>query len=203
MLSDLELEYCLTCQLTDIPFRYIRYLWEYKELESIFIKKMKYSKSSFLLNLASNYLISNYEKLFYGQMHDIIIPAFSSVKSLKERGYLHTYYLAKKLYKHILRYKKDVILASYCNFPNTYYKKALSPMKLRLRYLPIHINLDLNTIKNKKILFIDDMITTGSSALNLQKTLLCADYEAFDVYTLGVASDFYENFEKSIMIYSK
>ena len=196
-------DYCLYCQQYDIPIRYIRYIMEYKELFSIFIKQMKYSSSRKLLDFGSDLLVTNYKKYFGNDFHDIIIPAYSSKKSLEERGFLHTYFLAKNVYKYIKGYKNDVILAKYTDFPDNYKRRAHLPLKLRLRYSKININLRKNDIINKKILFIDDMITTGSSALNLLFELKAYGFKSFDIYTLGVSKDFYSNFEQSLEVYNK
>ena len=145
----------------------------------------------------------NYYKNFFGNdFHDVIIPAYSSKKSLYARGYLHTYFLAKMVYNYIKTYKNDVILAKFNNFPCNYDRKAHLSLKLRLRYSKININLSDNCIINKKILFVDDMITTGSIALYMLYELSSSSFKSFDVYTLGVSSDFYENFENSLEVYN-
>ncbi|MGI6680011.1 MAG: hypothetical protein ACOX3T_00720 [Bdellovibrionota bacterium] len=202
-------DYCLNCQLEDMPFRRIRYIWEYKELESIFIKKMKYGKSSTLLRLASSYLIDNYKLFFNDTLHDIVIPAFSSRKSLHDRGFLHTYFLAKTIYKFIKTKKNDVILVAYNDFPDNYDKRANLSLKARLKYSKIDVSLPIKDISQKNILFVDDMLTTGSTAFNLLSELNkkytdnSLGIENFDILTLSVATDFYDNLKESVKIFYK
>ena len=196
-------DYCLNCQQDKNPIRYIRYIWEYKELKSIFIKQMKYCKSRSLLSIAGDYMVKNYKHYFGNDFPDVIIPAYSSQKSLYDRGFLHTYILAKMIYNYIKTYNKDVILATFNDFPKNYDRRAHLSLNLRLRYSKININLKESCFVNKKILFVDDMITTCSSALNMLYELDSDKLKSFDIYTLGVATDFYQNFEHSLEIYNK
>ncbi len=191
-------EYCLYCQQTEMPFSSIRYLWEYKTLASIFIKNMKYNNELNLLFFASNLLLEHYEKFFDNTYHDIIIPSPSSTSSLYQRGFLHTNILATKILQFLHHKNYNSTLVHFKNFPKNYKRKSELSISKRIKKSKICIDLKKYNFHNKKVLFIDDMITTGSTALNMYNILKDYDLECFDVYTLAIASDFYDNFEKAL-----
>ncbi len=185
-----------------MPFSKLRYLWEYKALPSIFIKNMKYSDTPTLLKFASKLLLKNYESFFDGIFHDIIIPAPSSASSLYRRGFLHTNILASEIFNFLKSKKKDVKIICYDKYPKNYDRKSESSFSERVKKTRIQIDLKRYDFSNKKVLFIDDMITTGTTSLNVLNVIKDFNLEHFDIYTLGFASDFYENFENTLKYFS-
>jgi len=105
----------------------------------------------------------------------IILPAPSFLESDKERGFNHVVDIFKILNMPVLRafYKK------------TSYKQSSLPSKEREKVKDkIGIKIDLN-LKGKKVLLVDDLLTTGSTIKTLIK--LIKPYEPKSIKVLVMA----------------
>lgn len=197
-LEDVSWDYCLNCQEDKFIFSSLRYLWEYKRTPSLFIKNLKYEKSLFLLNYAKKLLLKKYQDFYEEEYHDLLIPAPSSKRSIYKRGYLHTYFLLDEIYRFLKKINGKTKIIKYKTFPKQYYRKSELSFTKRKKFINYQLDINYNLLKNKRILFLDDMITTGSTALNIFSIVKNYDIRSFDVLTLGVATDFYENYEKLV-----
>lgn len=97
---------------------------------------------------------------------DVIVFIPSSKKALKQRGFNQCEYLANELSKKIkVDLYKDIIKVK-----NTKEQKLLSKED-RFKNISGAFDLKDNNIKNKRLLLIDDVVTTGATVYECEKML--------------------------------
>ena len=116
------------------------------------------------------------------QSYDIIIPVPISKKRNKARGYNQSFLIAKELSK-----KLDIELVNNCLYKH---KNIVEQSKLgkeeRIRNIQGVYDLsNSKKLENKKILLVDDIFTTGSTANECCKTLKLANTKEIAVLTIA------------------
>ncbi len=172
--------YCLTCKnkLTEIDIG--RSCFVYDKPISELIQDLKYNNKRYLKDVFSKYLSITYFK--YRLSADLIVCVPMDKKSIKKRGYNHTKLLAESLSKIINVKFCDLIIKK---------KETLKQVGLnreqRLKNLKSAFRIkDKNCVKNKTVLIVDDVTTTGATGEAIASTLKKAG--ATKVILLTIAS---------------
>ena len=115
--------------------------------------------------------------------YDIIIPVSISKQRFKERGYNQTLLIAKELASNIekLELKNDVLFKIKNTAPQSTLNKAERKSNLKGAYAVKNETV----IKNKKVLILDDVYTTGSTAKECSKLLKSAGVKHIGVITIA------------------
>ena len=116
--------------------------------------------------------------------YDIIMPIPISKKRLKQRGYNQSSVFAKKVAK-ILKivYFENAILKMKNNQPQSSLsqeervKNVQNVYKINEKYLQM--------LKNKKILLIDDIFTTGSTSNECSRILKSSQAKSVGIFTIA------------------
>ena len=140
------------------------FIYKYQDIIRNLLINYKFYDASYLANSFA-YLIKNNKKIYsILKSYDIIIPVPLHKKRMNERGYNQTELIAKKL---------GISVETNC-LVKTKNIKPQSTKTAKERQIDIKNVFaiqNVNRIKNKKILLLDDIYTTGSTANECIKTL--------------------------------
>ena len=140
------------------------FIYKYQDIIRNLLLNYKFNDASYLANSFA-YLIKNNKKIYsILKSYDIIIPVPLHKKRMNERGYNQTELIAKKL---------GIPVETNCLI-KTKNIKPQSTKKAKERQINIKNVFaiqNVEKIKNKKLLLLDDIYTTGSTANECIKTL--------------------------------
>lgn len=160
------------------------YFFKYDGIIRKMILNYKFKDKSYLYKTFTNFIIKNDKFCEILKSYDIIIPVPISKKRNKQRGYNQSLLIAKELSK-----KSGIKLEKNCLIK---YKDIIEQSKLNKEERQKNIQgvyklENKEKIKNKRILLIDDIFTTGSTVNECSKTLKQEDIK--EVGVLSIAKD--------------
>lgn len=182
-----EADYCLTCKEHLRYFDFARSCVVYDERAKEIVRGLKFGRRKYFAKYVSNFLIDRYEECFADVVVDYIVPVPIMKKRQEERGYNQAEAIAQKFAEHYnLQIKTDVVEKI---------KQNEEQAKLTGKEREENVNgvykvNKPNEVKDKTILIVDDVMTTGSTASELAKILIKA--KAKNVYVLTFASTKYK-----------
>lgn len=185
-LSPLERsEVCATCLNFPLSARRIRYLWEYEGLARDFIRAMKYQPSQLLARLAGASLAQHLPTLFGPSSWDLVIPVPSSPAMLKKRLFQPCAEIARAMREN----HPPLILSYELQHRGGRTPQAHRSHAERLRGLKgiFSVKSPLK-LKGKRVLLVEDVITTGATIAAACHTLYEAGATSVDVVALAQAS---------------
>jgi len=187
-----EAEFRVESYITEAGFRrkYFEehiYFFKYQGLIREEIIDYKFNEKAYKYKAISNFILKNFilknSNIFQIiNEYDVIIPVPISKKRLKERGYNQSELIAKQISKAM-----DKIMITKCLYKS---KNIISQSKLNKEEREKNIE-DVYIIKsekellNKKILLLDDIYTTGSTANECCKILQKAEPAKIAVMTIA------------------
>ena len=159
------------------------YIFDYKGIIRTKIINYKFRDKAYLYKFFVHIMLKNKKIYRFIKSYDIIIPVSISKKRFKERGYNQTLLIAKELSRNIegLELKNDVLFKTKNTVPQSTLNKVERKNNLKDTYVVINDT----AIKNKKILILDDVYTTGSTAGECSKILKKAGAEQIGVITIA------------------
>ena len=182
------------------------YIFKYEGIIRKLILNYKFNEKSFLYKTFVNFLLKN-EKFFkILKSYDTIIPIPISSKRMNERGYNQSELIANELVKQIteisskhdilsefLTDQKDNIQKLKCECvtdclikaKNIIEQSKLNKEQRQKNIQGVYILKNKEKLINKKILLIDDIYTTGSTANECCKVLQKAKPKKIDVFTIA------------------
>lgn len=158
------------------------YIFQYEGIIRNIILQYKFKDKVYIYKTFTNFILKN-EKIFkILKSYDTIIPVPISSKRKKERGYNQSGLLAKEIGKNL-----DIVCIENCLFKT---KNIIEQSKLnrqeRIKNIQGAYELrNKELLQNKKILLIDDIYTTGSTANECSKMLKQAQVNKIGVFTLA------------------
>lgn len=171
---------CLNCRMLRPPFHSARALFPYSGPAESLVRSYKYNGNYFLgpriINLAAtrNWLPESVEKC------DTIVPVPLHKKRRKERGYNQAEFIARTVGQHFsIPIQPDAIVRQ----RQTDQQARLSHPKRRENVRGAFDPGDAN-IADRRILLVDDVLTTGATAGECARTLRRAGAKRIDVLTL-------------------
>ena len=179
-------EYCMRCKNhIDRGFDKARAVFLYKDKIKKSISDLKFFNKRYLGEYLSHFLLDLYIKENWSC--DLVIPAPISQKSMKVRGFNQTDLLCSAFIDYGISFDNTSII-----------KHLETPHQVGLGYKDRQTNLigafkvtNKNAIKNKKILLVDDIFTTGATISEIASTLKKAG--ASEVYALTLCHEMPEN----------
>jgi len=158
------------------------YIFQYEGIIRKEILEYKFKEKTYLYKTFVNFLLKN-EKFFeFLKSYDTIIPVPISKKRQKERGYNQSLLIAKELSKQL-----EIKCINNCLIKT---KNVIEQSKLkkedRIRNIQgIYKLNNKERLKNKNIIIIDDIYTTGSTVNECSKILRQAQPKEICVLTLA------------------
>lgn len=177
---------CNSCKGKELYFEQARAPFEYKDKIAFLIQKLKFSNGKYLAKPLANFLAD--ELYCFKHKPEIIIPVPMTDKKKKIRGFNQCELLANEL-SNITQIETsfDVV----CKIKETKEQVKLSFNERQENLNDCFVVKNKIIIKDKIVLLIDDVYTTGATAKNISKVLLNAG--ARKVYVLTIAHTVYEN----------
>ena len=116
--------------------------------------------------------------------YDIIIPVPISKKRFKERGYNQSSIIARNIAKSFdLQYIEDALIKNKDNIPQSLLKKEDREDNVKNIYTLNSNRID--SLKNKKILIVDDIFTTGNTVNECAKVLRKINIKQVGILTIA------------------
>ena len=177
-----QLHFCGAC-LAQAPFFSKAYtVYNYSGSCTTLIKRFKFDNQLCIGDFFAHKIYAKYLDIVFEQGdYDAIIPLPLSRQRLQERGYNQTHELLRIIDK------KSNILIDKNSVKRTKATRALSTLDLQERQSEIKNAFSAKPLSYKRVLLVDDVMTTGSSLNELAKTLLKAGVGSCDVLTLARA----------------
>ena len=153
-------------------------LFQYKnKLSRKAIWAIKYNKNQKIINKFSNLLYEFImedisEKVnFIGFNNPLLIPIPMHKNNLKERGYNQSELIVKEVYKIDQGKNFDILINTLLKIKETPHQSSLKNKDDRLKNLKNCFYIESGKIKDRNIILIDDVITTGTTMNEVSKIL--------------------------------
>lgn len=155
-------------------------LYEYKGIIKKQLCKFKFNNEKYIGNFFSKILAQRILDL--NLFFDIIIPVPISKKRYKERGYNQSKIISKETAKTVKRkYYSNILIKS----KNNYKQSKLNINERKENVLGVYKVRNNQKIKNKIVLLIDDIYTTGATVNECAKVLKLAGAKNVIVATIA------------------
>ena len=159
------------------------YIFEYNSIIREKIIEYKFKNKPYLGKMFSEFFVKNEKMCGFFEKYDIIIPVPMTNKKIKERGYNQTEIIARIISKNIpsITIQKNVLIKYKDN-------KVQSRLNKKQRQQNVQNVYELNNeeiIKNKNILILDDIYTTGATCNECAKTLRKAQPNKIGIITIA------------------
>jgi ComF family protein len=157
---------CLGCLHKHVHYSKLVYAFNYKDIVRKRIIEYKFRNKKYLFRCFAENLSKKLVQL--NIKFDIIIPVPIHRKRLRKRGYNQSYLIAKEVSK-ILNNK--LVYNLLFKIKNTVPQRILNEKQRRQNVKQAYAVKDNQKIKNKVILLIDDIFTTGATVDECSKKL--------------------------------
>lgn len=166
-------------------FDYHSYIFSYKEIIREKIIQYKFENKAYLSNMFCEFFIKNEKICGFLKKYDIIISVPMTKKKIAQRGYNQTELIAKLLANNFenLQYRKDILIKIKDNKIQSTLNKKQRIENVKNAYKLKNIQI----IKQKNILIIDDIYTTGATVNECARVL---KQQKCNVGILTIAKDF-------------
>lgn len=177
-----DLHFCGACLSHAPQFSKAYALYDYSQSCATLIKRFKFDYQLCVGDFFAHKLYDKFQTIINDQgEYDAIIPLPLSRDRLKERGYNQTHELLRVIAK------KSNILIDQNSVKRIKATCALSTLNLEERKREILNAFSAQAMSYRKVLLVDDVMTTGSSLNELAKTVLKAGVESCDVLIVARA----------------
>ena len=171
-------------EIEDKYFNELMYIFKYEGEIRRLIIDYKFNDKSYIYLTFVNFLLKN-EKIFENiKKYDKIITVPISKKRLKTRGYNQSYLIAKEIAK---RTNLELVNNCLIKTKNIVEQSKLNKEERKQNIQGVYELKNKKLVKNKKILLIDDIYTTGSTVNECSKIL--SQGEPTEIGVLVLAKD--------------
>lgn len=162
------------------------YLFKYEELIRNQILSLKFQEKSYIYKTIS-YFLKNKQKSFEKlKKYDIIIIVPISKQRKKERGYNQSELIAMAVANLIsIKIEKRILI----KIKNNKQQSTLNKQQREKNAKGAYKAIKTEKIRNKKILIIDDIYTTGNTVNECAKTLVESGIDRKNIGVLTLAKD--------------
>ena len=187
---------CDTCTHIALPFRRILWIWEYQGAARDMITKAKYKPSPALCNYLADQLANSIMSSFSPWDWDLLVPVPSSRKSLQFRTFNQSQILAERILKKLRPYQNVKIdFDSLCYTGKQTPQASLAPDE-RIKNVRKRFVVSGTGIRDRRVLLVDDVLTTGATASAAAISLLCVGARSVDLAVLARSSTWAEYRQK-------
>lgn len=162
------------------------YFFTYENLIREQIIALKFQEKPYIYKTISYFLENNKKSFEYLEKYDIIVVVPISNERRKERGYNQSVLMVKELSNIIdARLVTNILY----KIRNTVPQSSLNKKQREENAKGVYKAKDCNMIKNKKILLMDDIYTTGSTINECANTLIKNGISRQQIGVLTIAKD--------------
>ena len=168
--------------LEDYYFERLIYIFNYEGFIRKLILDYKFNEKSYIYVSFVNFILKNKKIFQILKSYDTIIPVPISKKRMKERGYNQSLLIARNLSEYL-----NINLCTNCLYKtkNIIEQSKLNKEQRKQNIQNVYQLKNKQIIKEKKILLIDDIYTTGSTVNECSKILKIGQPEKIDVLVLA------------------
>jgi predicted amidophosphoribosyltransferase len=172
---------CATCLTLPLNTDSQRFLWEYRGLARDYIKAMKYRPSKKLARLAGDLLAHAIPFVFEEYEWDLVIPIPSSAKMFRKRCFHPCVEMGHQVARTLNVPLRQLLTTNAKRAPQAslHHNARLKGME---KLFAVRTNKDA---LGKRVLLIEDVITTGATIAAATQCLRGAGAERVDVLALG------------------
>lgn len=182
-----EADYCLTCQAHKRHFDFARSCVVYDDVAMEIVRGIKFGGKRYFGKYIADFLVERYQSQFDGVDVDIAIPVPLTKAKKKIRGFNQSLEIAKTFCERsALALRCDLLT----KIRDTKEQAKLSGEERESNLKDAYRVEKEDEVKDKNILIVDDVMTTGSTASEIAHTLKKAG--AASVYLLTFASTRYK-----------
>lgn len=178
--QDNEADYCITCQNHKRYFDFARSSVVYEKGGRALVYGLKFSGKKYLAGYMSKMMVDTY--LNNGYNCDVIIAVPLSKERFKKRGFNQSLCLAKEI-SYLLKLPIDN--TSLIKVKDTPEQAMKSGKERELNVLDAYKVVDKKAIQDKRVLLIDDVLTTGATTSEVSKALYKAKAKSVQVLTFA------------------
>ena len=159
------------------------YIFEYNSIIREKIIQYKFKNRAYLGKLFSEFFVKNEKMCGFFEKYDIIIPVPMTDKKIKERGYNQTEVIAKIISKNIpnITIQKRVLI----KYKDNKVQSKLNKEQRRQNVQNVYKLNNEEIIKDKNILILDDIYTTGATCNECARVLKQANPNKIGIITIA------------------
>lgn len=176
-IADVKVQKC-----TNKTYEEYAYLFKYEGIIRERLIEYKFHEAGFLYKTFATAMLKNNKICSYIKKYDIIIPVPVHKKRKRERGYNQTELVARKVSEKLnIQLETDVLIKTKHTKPQS----TLNKEARKINAKNVYQLQNKQKIKDKKILLLDDIYTTGSTASEASRTLSWAKPQKIGVLTIA------------------
>ena len=159
------------------------YIFKYEGIIREKLIDYKFNDKSYMYKAFGEIMLKNKKIFGFLKNYDIIIPVPIHKKRKKDRGYNQTELISKYVSNHIntLENLNDLLIKN----TNTVPQSILNGEERKNSVKEIYETKDIDRIKSKKVLLMDDIYTTGSTVNECARMLRMGNPKILDVITIA------------------
>lgn len=174
-----EADYCLVCQNKERHFDKVRSCCVYDGIGRLLVHRIKFGGKRYPVPYLANMMIDKFLDEAYDSQVVVSVPI--SDQRRKKRGYNQSELLAKHIAKELnLDYVGDCI----CKIKHNIEQAKLSGNEREQNVVGVYKVVDITAVKGKRVLVVDDVLTTGATMSEVSKMLYKAGASKVDGLTL-------------------
>lgn len=163
-------------------FNELLYIFKYEGIIRKTILRYKFQEKSYTYKTFVNFMLKNKKFFEFIKSYDTIVPVPISNKRYKERGYNQSYLLAREISKNtMLKLQNRSIIKN----KNIIEQSKLNKEERKANIQGVYKLIDSKNIKNKNIILIDDVYTTGSTVNECARVLQQARPKSISVLVIA------------------
>lgn len=175
-------EECATCALFPPAFNRCRYVWEYSGLARDLIRAMKFRPSLLLAHMCGDILADNLLALFGSSDWDVVVPVPASQANFRRRLFQPCFEIGRRV---VARERATSLLPLLVHSSRRAPQASLSHQE-RLRGLLTMFSTQANgAVQGKRVLLVEDVITTGATTTAAALALRAAGANSIDIASLA------------------
>ena len=159
-------------------------IYKYEDIIRDTILEYKFKNKAYLYETFSKIILKDKKICGFFKKYDIIIPVPISRKRKIKRGYNQTYLISKEIAKNLNLKCENRCLIKY---KDTIEQSKLNKAERKTNLKDAYIVVNRKRIKDKNVILLDDIYTTGSTVNECAKVLKAAGANKIGV--LAIAKD--------------
>ena len=159
------------------------YVFKYNSIIREKIIQYKFKNKAYLGKMFSEFFVKNEKMCGFFEKYDIIIPVPMTNKKIKERGYNQSEIISGIISKNVpnITIQKNVLI----KYKNNKTQSQLNKKQRQQNVQDVYKLNDREIIKNRNILILDDIYTTGATCNECARVLKQANPSRIGVVTIA------------------
>ena len=159
------------------------YIFKYEDIIREKIIKFKFENETYLHRTFAEAILNNEENIKFIEQYDYLIPVPIHKKRKKQRGYNQSELIARVICNEIknIKLQTNIIVKD----KNIVPQSTLNQKERERNIKNVCKIVNKKNVKNKKILLLDDIYTTGSTANECSKILIEAGCKEVGILTIA------------------